>query len=134
MGSFSNYTESKVLAHIFKNTAFTQPTAIYIALCKSTIAEDDTGSTLPTEISGGSYARQACATWDTSGTQGIANNNVPITFAEATANWGTATDFAIVDASTAGNLLAYGKLGTAKKIGTGDTAKFATDAITVTLD
>lgn len=132
-GSFSDFLESGLLAHVFKNTAYAQPTNIYIALCESTVEDDDTGSTLPSECSGGAYARQSCQTWDTDGTQGQSNNDIQITFAEATANWGTATDFAIVDATTGGNLLAYGKLSVAKKIGTGDTAKFATDAITVTL-
>ena len=133
MGSFPNQMESAVLAHIFKNTAFAQPTNIYIALCQSTVEEDDTGSTLPSEASGGSYARQTCNTWDTSGTQGQADNNIQVTFPEATAAWGTITDFAIVNHLTTGTLLAYGKLTTSKAIGTGDTAKFATDDLTVTL-
>jgi hypothetical protein len=135
MGSFSDYLENKVLDHVFKVATYTAPTRIGIALCKSTINDDDTGSTLPTEVTNaGAYARKSCNTWQTA-SAGATQNNIAISFVEATANWGTVTDFAIVDTLTygAGNMLGYGKLTTAKKIGTGDTAKFATGDIDVTL-
>jgi hypothetical protein len=50
--------------------------------------------------------------------------------------WGTITDFAIVDSGTAaqGNMFGFGKVTTSKKIATGDTAKFATGDIDVTLN
>ena len=44
MGSFSNYLELEILDHVFKTGAYTAATNIYIALCKSTIEEDDTGA------------------------------------------------------------------------------------------
>lgn len=135
MGSFSDWMEDSLLDHAFKNTAMSQPTKLFIALTKSTIEEDDTGVTLPTEISGGSYARKECSTWDASSGGAIANTQV-VTFAEATAVWGTVTDFAIVDSGTAaqGNCFGFGKVTTSKKIATGDTAKFATGDIDVTLN
>lgn len=136
MGSFSNYTELEILDHIFKVGSYTPATNLFIALCKSTIAEDDTGATLPTEVANsGAYARKRCNTWATA-VGGATYNNMAITFTEATANWGTVTDFAVVDSGTyaQGNMLGFGKLTTAKKIGTGDTAKFATGDIDVTLD
>jgi hypothetical protein len=135
MGSFSDYLELELLDHVFKVGSYTQPTKICIALCKSTIADDDTGATLPTEVANsGAYARKQCNTWATA-SAGATYNNMAITFVEATANWGTVTDFAIVDSATygAGNMLGYGKLTTPKKIGTGDTAKFATGDIDVSL-
>lgn len=132
MGSFSDYLENAILDHVFKTTTYAVPTNIYIALCLSTVEEDDTGSTLPSEASGGSYARKVMDTWDAASGGATENTNV-ITFAEATALWGTITDFAIVDHLTTGKLLGYGKLTTSKGIGTGDTAKFATGDIDVTL-
>jgi hypothetical protein len=132
MGSFSDYLELELLDHVFKTGAYSPATNLYIALCKSTIADDDTGSTLPAEISGGSYVRTKCNTWDPA-SSGATENSQVVTFPEATANWGTVTDFAICDKTTAGNMLGYGKLTTPKKIGTGDTAKFATGDIDVTL-
>ena len=132
MGSFSDYLENAILDHVFKTASYSVPTNIYIALCLSTVAEDDTGSTLPTEASGGSYARKECQTWDAAAS-GATENTQVVTFAEATAVWGTITDFALVDHLTTGKLLGYGKLTTSKGIGTGDTAKFATGDIDVTL-
>lgn len=135
MGSFSDWMENSLLNHAFKGTSMSQPTKLFIALCKSTIAEDDTGSTLPSEVSGGAYARKECSTWDNS-TAGATANSQAVTFAEATAVWGTITDFAIVDSGTAaqGNVFGFGKVTTSKKIATGDTAKFATGDIDVTLN
>jgi len=123
--SFSDFLEKELLDHIFLVGAFSAPTTIYIALTKSTIDDADTGSTLPSEVSGGAYARKSCATWDTASV-GSTKNGVAITFAQATAPWGTITDFAVCDAITVGNVLAYAKLTTPKSVATGDTAKFAT--------
>jgi len=133
MGGFSNATENSVLDHIFKNTSMSQPTNLYVALCKSTISDTHTGSTLPSEISGGAYARKKCNTW-AAAAAGSLSNTIKIEFAEATANWGTITDFAVCDHSSTGNVIGYDKLTTAKKVGTGDTAKFATNDLKVTLD
>ena len=132
MGSFSNFLELELLDHVFLTGSYSQPSNIYIALCKSTVEEDDTGSTLPSEVSGGSYARKSCATWDTA-SAGSTKNGVAITFAQATADWGTVTDFAICDAVTGGNMLAYGALGADKSVASGDTAKIATGDLKITL-
>lgn len=135
MGSFSDWLEIQILDHVFKNTSMSQPTKLFICLALSTIEEDDTGATIPSEVSGGSYARKECSTWDAAAAGATENTNV-VTFAEATAVWGTITDFGIVDSGTAaqGNLFGFGKVTTSKKIATGDTAKFATGDIDVTLN
>lgn len=133
MGSFSDYLENELLDHVFKTGAYAQPTNIYIALTKSTIDDTKTGATLPSEVSGGAYARKICNTWDVAASGATENTQVE-QFAEATANWGTVTHFALCDHSTGGNMLGWGALSVAKKIGTGDTAKFATGDIDVTLD
>lgn len=132
MGSFSDYLENAILDHVFKTSALSVPTNLYIALTKSTIAEDDTGSTIPTEVSGGSYARKVCNTWDAAAA-GATENSQPCTFAQATADWGVVTDFAICDHSATGQILAYGKLNTTKNIQSGDTARFATGDIDISL-
>jgi hypothetical protein len=133
MGSASNAFENKILDHIFKNTAWGQPTNIYIALCKSTIDDTHTGSTLPTEVSGGSYARKVCNTWDVAAS-GATENSQAVTFTQASADWGVVTDYAILDHLTTGTVIGYGKLNTTKNIQNGDTAEFATGAIDVTFD
>lgn len=135
MGSFSDYLENEVLDHIFKVGAYTQPTNIFIALLNTTPDDADTGTTVSSahEVSGGSYARVTCNTWDAASGGATANTGA-ITFAEATADWGTVTHFAILDHASTGNLLAWGALTTPKAVGTGDTASFAAGDLDVTLD
>jgi len=135
MGSFSDWCADAVLKHVFKVASMSVPTNLYVALCKSTITDVKTGSTLPAEFSGGAYARKRCNTWTVSGTNPTrCENNMAISYVEATAKWGTATDFAVVTHSTTGQVVGYGKLTTPKKIGTGDTAKFSTGDIDADLD
>ena len=57
-----------------------------------------------------------------------------IVFAMATGDWGTMTHFALFDAATGGNMLAFGSLGESKTIGGGDIAKFAAGNLEVKLD
>lgn len=131
-GSFSDHWENEILDHVFKTGSYTAPTNIYIALCKSTVLDDDTGSTLPGEVSGGAYARIICNTWDAS--SGGATENTQIeTYAQATADWGTCTHFALCDHLTTGQMLAHGDLTASKNVQSGDTARFATGDIDVTL-
>lgn len=133
MPGFSDYLEIEILDHIFVDGGFSQPANLYIALCKSTIDDTHTGSTLPSECAGGAYARQKCNTWDNAAAGSTKNTQIE-QFAEATDNWGTMTDFAIITHSTTGQVIGYAKLSSAKKIGTGDTAKFATGDLKCKLD
>lgn len=131
MGSFGNYLEDEILDHIFGKGSYTPPT-IYVALSTADPLDDGSGMSEP---SGGSYARKStsAADWNTSSSGAIDNAN-DITFAQATASWGTITHFALMDALSGGNLLAHGSLTTPKAIGNGDTAKFAAGDLDVTLD
>lgn len=131
-GSFSDHWENEILDHVFKTGSYTAPTNIYVALCKSTVEDNDTGSTLPVEVSGGAYVRKVCNTWDAA-SSGATENTQVITFVQATADWGTITHFALCDHSGTGNMLAHGSLGAAKNCQSGDTVKFATGDIDVTL-
>jgi len=128
MGSFTDYLENKLLEHTFKNTSFTSPTTVYVALCTSTPTDSAAG----TEVSGGSYARTA-ATFGAAASGSISNSGA-VTFPTSTGSWGTVTHFEIWDASTAGNRLAWGALTSSQTIGTNNTPSFAIGQLTVTLD
>lgn len=135
MGSFSDYLEIALLDGVFgtgiaKTLAFATPDK-YIALCTVAVTDNLTGTTI-TEPSSDSYARIKWQTWDKAAA-GATENTGAITFAQATGSWGTILDFAICDASTAGNLLAYGALTISKSVASGDTPKFATGDIDITL-
>lgn len=125
--SFSNYLETKVLDHVFTNTAYTSPSAVYVALFTSNPAEDGSG----TEVSGGGYARQAGSFSVTGNT---ATTTASIEYPTATADYGTVTHVGIYDASTAGNMLAYAALTASKTISSGDVFRIPTGDLDITLD
>ena len=125
--SFSNYLETKVLAHTFSNTAYTSPSTVYVGLFTSSPSEDGSG----TEVSGGSYARQSGAFTTSNNT---ATTSAAIEFPTATASWGTITHICIYDASSAGNLLAYAALTASKAIASGDVFRIPAGDIDITLD
>ena len=136
MGSFSDYLELEILDHILGGGDYTRPATVWIGLWTSALSDTSTGSSAG-EVSGGAYARVSVTNnltnWPAA-SSGAKANGTAITFTQATASWGTVTDFAILDASTAGNILGWGTLTQSKAIGDGDTAAFAIGDLDVTLD
>lgn len=144
-GSMTDVWEKKFLDLIFRNTgaSATAPmgldtTNVWIALF--TVAPTD--STTGTEVTGGTYARVAVvrtgAGWNAAtGVLALTDNTNIITFATATANWGTVVAFGICS-SLAGalstDLIYWGDLTISKTISNGDTATFAAGAIDITQD
>lgn len=136
MGSFSNYLEDKLLDHAFGGGDYTRPATVYVALCTTTPTDSSTGSTI-VEPSGGSYARVAVtnnATNFPASSGGSKSNGTAITFTTASGSWGTVTAVALVDASSAGNVMAWGALTASKTVDSGDTVSFAIGALVITLD
>ena len=136
MGSFSDYLENTLLNHAFRTATYTSATNLYVGLSTTTwagaTADAYTGTTAANEVSGGAYVRKVCNTWDSS-TAGATENTQPVTFAQATADWGTVQSWFIADKTTLGNIIVWGTLTTAKAVSSGDTLKFATGDIDVTL-
>lgn len=133
MGSFSNYLEVELLDMVVGKTDYTMPT-VWVALCTADPTDAGVGSNMG-EVSGGDYARAATAgsDWDPAAS-GAIDNAAAIAFPEATDSWGNVTHFALVDASTAGNMLMHGALATAKSVTNGDTVSFAAGDLDITLD
>jgi 2-keto-4-pentenoate hydratase len=129
MSAASDYLENKVLDHVLKNTAYSQPANLYIGLWTA-----DNGleaGTLTAEVSGGSYARMLVTFGAASG--GSASNSATVTFPAATANWGTITHVAVMDALTSGNVLFHGAVTTSKTIENGDTFQISSGNLTISL-
>ena len=126
MTAKTDYLENALLDHVLRATAYTSPTALYLALFTS--ATDDAGG--GTEVSGGSYARQA-VTFDAAAS-GQTQNTALVTFPTATANWGTITHMAIYDAVSGGNMLYHGELANSKTINTGQVARFQAGTVQIT--
>lgn len=133
MGGFSDYLELEVLDHLFGASTFTPPSTLHVALF--TVAPTDSGG--GTEVAGNNYSRVAVANntsnWETAAS-GQTSNKTAITFPVASGSWGTIVAFGLYDASSAGNLLAWAALGTAKVVGSGQAAQFAANQLVITLD
>lgn len=123
----SDYLERKILDHALGTTTFTKPTAVYAALFTTSPADAASG----TEVSGGSYARQAvtfAAASTTSGTS-TAASNAGVTFTNLPT--ATITHVGIYDASTSGNLLYHGALTASKSVTSGDNFTINSGQLTV---
>ena len=112
MSGLSDYSAQAFLNHLVgKTSIFTLPTA-FVALFTAVGVDAGTGFT---EVSGGSYARVTTsgATWNAASgsAPSTLTNAAAVTFATATASWGTVIAFGLYDASSAGNLLAWDYLG-----------------------
>ena len=137
----SDYLANELLDHTFNNAAYAVP-ATWVALCTATVSSSDTGSTI-TEPNGNGYAREqvnvnggASPTWDlaTGTTPTEVDNTHVIQLGPASGgNWGTITSVAIVDASTAGNLLFFDNTMTDGPVDDGDTAEFAVGVLDIQL-
>lgn len=139
MSAMTDYLENKIADHIFRGQTFASPANLYLALFTS--APTDAGG--GTEVSGGSYARVTIATGLTafkgthgtttgasSGTSGQITLASAATFPAPTANWGTVTHVAVMDASSGGNMLAQLALSQQRTVNSGDPApSFAADSL-----
>ena len=134
MSQMTDYLEGQIRAHIFRTASFTKPTVLAVALYTAAPGEAGGG----TEVSGGAYARvqrdPLDANWAAASlTDGLTDNGAALTFPAPTANWGVITHCAILDATTAGNMLLYGALTAAKTVNSGDPApNFPIGALDVT--
>lgn len=131
-GSLTNFAEAELLDHILGKGSYTAPTP-YLAVY--TAAPTDAGG--GTEVTGGNYARVAIAANLAAATgtaPTLVTNSSQISFPTANASWGTVVAFAVLDASTAGNMLWWGDLAASKVVGNGDTLVFNVGELDFTLD
>ncbi len=122
MAEFSTYLENKIIDHMLRNQSYTPPATVYVALFTADNGLE--GGVITGEVSGGSYARQALTL--TAASDGESSNSSDITFPTATADWGTVTHVALMDAATSGNVLMHSALDASKTVNNGDTFKINT--------
>jgi hypothetical protein len=139
----SDFLENLIVDHLFRTRTWAKPTALYMALY--TAAPSDSGG--GTEVTGGSYSRinlppldtnwtatQGGTSGNSSGSTGFTANALAITFPAPTANWGTITHFAILDASSGGNLWIWDALTASRTVLSGDPApSFAIGQLQITV-
>lgn len=127
MAEMSNYLENALINATLRNTNYTSPATVYVALYTTDPTDADTG----TEVSGGSYARTAVTFGAPS--NGVSTNSAAVEFPTCTSSWGTITHIGIRDASTSGNLLYHTALTTSKVIDVDDIFRITTGNLSVTL-
>jgi len=126
--SKTNYLEANILNHVLRATAYSSPSAVYVALF--TVAPTESGG--GTEVSGGSYARQT-VTFSAPAPDSV-SNTADVTFPVATAAWGDIVAFAIMDQPSGGNMLYFANLTAPRTIGISDQFRFPAGQLVVTED
>jgi hypothetical protein len=129
MANVGNDIIDSILASTLKNTAYTGPAYLGVALYTTITAADGTG----TEVANsGSYNRGTIA-FGAIGAHSVANS-AQVTFDVATGNWGTIGWWGIRDthAYGVGSLLYYGAFSSSKVINTGNQFIIQTGQATAT--
>jgi hypothetical protein len=131
MSQATNFLEAALLDHLFGISAYSAPATMYLALFTAMPSGE---TPTATEVTGGSYARKAITNdateWSRTGNV-ITNDNL-LDFVTASANWGTVTHWALMDASSGGNMLVYGELSTPVAINNGSTFRVAAGQLSIT--
>ena len=127
--SLTNFFEAAIINHFLRNNAQTPAATVYLALFTAAPGEAGGG----TEVSGGGYVRKPVTFTDPAGTGATANTG-DVLWASATADWGTVTHVAVMDALTGGNMLVSSALTTPRAVVAGESLKFAAGAVALTLD
>ena len=127
MAEFSNYLENALINATLRNTSYTSPATVYVALYTTDPTDADTG----TEVSGNGYARQSVTF--SAPSNGVTSNSAAVEFPQATGSWGTVAYIGLRDASSGGNLLYHTALDASKTIATGDVFRIAATSLSVTL-
>ena len=128
MSQMSNYLETALVNGTLRNTQYTVPATVYLALYSTDPTDADAG----TEIAQGNYARQSVAF--VAPTNGVTSNSADVSFPVATVDYtGNVTHVGIRDALTVGNLLYFAPLATARAIIVGNQLVVSAGQLTVTL-
>ncbi|WP_314587927.1 hypothetical protein [Paenibacillus terrigena] len=127
--NISNWLSAAMLNAALRNTTFTPPSTIYLALYTSDPTAADTG----TEVSGGAYKRLPIvfsAPALENGNQTV-KNTTDVEFPIATSDWGQITHVGLRTALTGGNLLWSKAIDNPRTIQSGDKPKFLKDSTVV---
>lgn len=127
--TLTNYERNRIQDVRYGGAAtYVKAATVYIALFTATPSVAGGG----TEVAGGSYARVAvtndATNWPNS-VAGLKGNAIALTFAQATASWGTVTHMAIFDAAVAGNMQEFVALAAAKTVQNGDVVQFGINSV-----
>lgn len=137
MAGFVNTEEQAILDHYFGGSALSAaPGTWHVALFTTMPADDGTGGV---EVTGGSYGRQAVTNNATefpaatgANPSKVENANA-ITFATATADWGTVLGYGLYDSSSGGTLYWFDVFSTSVVVSNGKTFSIAANDLNLEL-
>jgi hypothetical protein len=131
MSQASDYLENQLINHVLRNTTFTPPTTVAVALFTS--SPTDTGTAGVEIHTSGGYARQSASFGPA--LTGSTGNIATLTFGPASTNWGSVTHFALFDNSTSGsgNMLVWNSLTSPVTISSSDSLQFSSGTLQVTV-
>jgi hypothetical protein len=134
MANASDYLEQQIFNHIFRDDTFSKPSTIAIGLTLDIPSDDGSYTEIP-DANG--YARYPNASGDAvwGAHNNTSSNSIDFEFDTATGDWGTASGVIITDNAGwgAGNVLFHGALTTPRNIQNGDTFKFSTGNLDITI-
>ena len=131
MAALSDTLEQALLNHVFRNTAYTSPTTVYLALFTTDPTDTGTGS----ELADSGYARQTVtfsAPVASAGGHAV-SNAATVEFPAIVDGQVTVSHFAVYDAATAGTLLAHGSFTSSRTLSIDDIPTVAAGAVTITM-
>jgi len=151
MAALSDYLESGLLNHVFRNESFPKPSSIAIALTSGIPQDSDTGVTIPelpsgingsgtgyarilldrTDVSGNDY--WSFSSSDLSAGSGLIKNAANRVFNTALLDWGWISGIAVTDNGNhgSGNLLMHSTLDNPRVIYTGDSPVFDAETLQI---
>jgi hypothetical protein len=106
--------------------------AAYVALHTSAAGTNPPTSEVSTTSTG--YGRQGPIAFTNTGSNPtVAKNTSIVSFSQATSSWGTINQFSLWSAATGGNMLGWGDLAAPKAVNLNDTARFAANSLSITV-
>ena len=128
MAGMTDYLENSLVNHVLRNTPYTGPGTVYVALLENDPGEaGDMGS----ELSGNGYARKP-ASFDAP-SEGSTANTDDIVFDQATGDWNTVNYVAIMDSQAGGNALITGALTAAVTVNQNDSLRIDAGDLIISL-
>lgn len=127
--NISNWLSFAILNAVLRNSQFTGPGTVYLALYTSDPTPVDTG----TEVSGGGYKRMPITFKAPALEHGMqtVKNAADVEFPIATTNWGLVTHIGLRTAANGGQLLWSAPVPNPRTIQSGDKPKFLRDGTLV---
>jgi hypothetical protein len=132
---FSTDIDDAIIDHFTGKAAWAAPAAIYVGLSSTTPTKAGTNVTEPAGAANYIRKQVTAAHWNAAASSAT-KSNFDTVFDAATADWcagANLTHAVYYDAATFGNFLGFRALTVPKPVLTGDTAKYASGDLTITI-